>query len=105
MIDIDLASIGRNVETREFDPSAQIFPPERSRHRAARLAALAGMLTDPRWRDAIATSRGDDLLAMFSTGRGDIVRVSSAKPRVAQLEFAVELALYGMFQVGRHQPA
>ena len=74
-----------------------VFPPERSPSRATRLAALAGMITDPRWRDAITKPASSDLLAVFSTGRGDLVRVYSQKPRLAQLEFAVELALYGMF--------
>jgi len=74
-----------------------VFPPERSTSRATRLAALGGMLTDPRWLDAITTSQRTDLLAMFPTSRGDLVRVYSQKPRLADLEFAVELALYGMF--------
>jgi hypothetical protein len=36
-------------------------------------------------------------LAGFSTARGDLVRVYSQSPKLAGLEFAVELALYGMF--------
>jgi hypothetical protein len=74
-----------------------LFPPERSKPRAVRLAALAGMFTDPRWLDAMTTSTRTDLLAMFPTRRGALVRVYSQKPRLADLEFAVELALYGMF--------
>ena len=76
-----------------------VFPPERSTSRATRLAALAGMITDPRWLDAITAPAGTDLLAVFSTGLGDLVRVHSQKPRLAHVEFAVELALYGMFCV------
>ena len=76
-----------------------VFPPERAKPRAARLAALGGMMTDPRWLDAVTTSTRSDLLAIFSTSRGDLVRVYSQKPRLADLEFAVELALYGMFCV------
>jgi hypothetical protein len=76
-----------------------VFPPERAKQRAARLAALAGMFTETAWRDAIATSVRTDLLVVFSTSRGDLVRVYSRKPRLADLEFAVELALYGMFCV------
>jgi hypothetical protein len=74
-----------------------IFPPEPPEYRAARMAALAGMLTDPRWAAAIAAPTTGDLLAVFSTGRGEPVRVHSTRPRLAELEFAVELALYGMF--------
>ena len=74
-----------------------VFPPERSTSRATRLAALGGMLTDPRWLDAMTTSTRTDLLVMFPTSRGELVRVYSQKPRLADLEFAVELALYGMF--------
>jgi hypothetical protein len=65
--------------------------------RPPRLAALAETLTDPRWRDAMTTSSRTDVLAMFSTSRGGLVRVYSQKPRLADVEFAVELALYGMF--------
>lgn len=74
-----------------------IFPPEPSKPRATRLAALAGMITDPRWLEAVTTPTDTDVVAVFSTSRGDLVRVSSRKPRLADLEFAVELALYGMF--------
>ena len=74
-----------------------VFPPERSKSRAARLGALAGMLTDPRWLDAMTTSTRTDLLAMFPTSGGDLVRVYSQKPRLPEVEFAVEVALYGMF--------
>src|SRR6185503_8649681 len=49
-----------------------VFPPERSTSRATRLAALGGMLTDPRWLDAITTSQRSDLLAMFPTSQGDL---------------------------------
>lgn len=83
-----------------------IFPPERSKYRPARLAALAGMLKDPRWLDAITTSTRTDLLAVFSTGRGDLVRVYSQTPKLAELKFAVELALYGIFCIdSRHSIA
>lgn len=83
-----------------------IFPPERSKYRPARLAALVGMITDPRWLDAVTAPTNTDLLAVFSTGGGDLVRVSAKKPRLAELEFAVELALYGMFclPTGRASP-
>ena len=74
-----------------------VFPPEPAQARASRLAALATMLTDPRWLNAVATPTGTDLVAMFSTSGGDLVRVCSQKPQLADVEFAVELALYGMF--------
>jgi hypothetical protein len=74
-----------------------VFPPERPKARAARLAALAGMITDPRWRQSIASPTDADLVAVFATPGGDLVRVCARKPKLAQLEFAVELALYGMF--------
>jgi hypothetical protein len=74
-----------------------VFPPERSRHRAARLTALKGMLTDARWLHAAATPTATDLVAMFATSQGDLVRVTAKKPRLAELEFAVELGLYAMF--------
>jgi hypothetical protein len=76
-----------------------LFPPERARRRASRLAALTGMLTDPHWVDALTVPGDTQLLALFSTRRGDLVRVCSRKPRVADVEFAVDLALYGMFCV------
>ncbi|MEO5741772.1 MAG: hypothetical protein ABIS29_14375 [Vicinamibacterales bacterium] len=74
-----------------------IFPPERAANRTKRLSALAAMLKDPHWRDAISTSARTDFLAVFSTSRGDLVRVYSKTPRVADVEFAAELALYGLF--------
>jgi hypothetical protein len=74
-----------------------VFPPERPTSRAARLAALAGMLTDPRWREAMITATTADLLATFPVGQDHLVRVYAQKPTLAHLEFAVELAIYGMF--------
>ena len=74
-----------------------IFPPERAAARAKRLTALGGMLKQPHWRDAITTSKRTDFLAVFCTGSGDLVRVYSKAPKLADVEFAAELALYGMF--------
>jgi hypothetical protein len=88
-----------------------LFPPERARHRAPRLAALADMLTDARWVEALSAPEGTDLLAIFSTRRGGLVRVCARKPRLAEVEFAVDVALYGMFclptarDVPDHRPA
>lgn len=73
-----------------------VFPPEGAKPRAARLAALAGMISDPRWRTAVTTPASGELLAVFATPGGELVRVCSQKPRLAQIECAVELALYGM---------
>lgn len=74
-----------------------VFPPDTPASRVVRLAALAGMLTDSRWLNATTTPTSTDLVAVFPTGRGDLVRVCSQKPRLAHVEFAMELALYGMF--------
>jgi hypothetical protein len=71
-----------------------VVPPKR---RAARLTALAGMIAEPRWLDAVTSPTSNPFLAVFSTGAGELVRVMSGKPRLTELEFAVELGLYGMF--------
>ena len=76
-----------------------VFPPEKLKKRSARLAALAGMITDERWREAIITPTTGELIAVFATSRGDVVRVYASKPRLPELEFAVEVALYGIFCV------
>jgi|SRR5687767_12125578 hypothetical protein len=76
-----------------------VFPPEKLKKRTARLEALAGMITDPRWREAITTPTDGELIAVFATARGDLVRVYASKPRLPELEFAVEVALYGIFCV------
>jgi hypothetical protein len=55
------------------------------------------MLTDPSWLEAITTSTRTDVLAMFPTSQGDLVRVHSRKSRLADVELAAELALDGMF--------
>ena len=74
-----------------------VFPPESAKRRAARLTALAGMIADPRWHEAVTSPANNPLLAVFSTGAGELVRVTSRTPKLAELEFAVELGLYGMF--------
>jgi hypothetical protein len=76
-----------------------VFPPEKAKERTARLQALAGMITDERWREAITTPTDGELIAVFAAARGDLVRVYAGKPRLPELEFAVETALYGIFCV------
>jgi hypothetical protein len=76
-----------------------IFPPEKVKKRTARLEALARMITDERWREAITTPTDGELIAVFATARGDLARVYASKPRLRELEFAVEVALYGIFCV------
>ena len=76
-----------------------VFPPEKAKKRTARLQALAGMITDERWREAITTPTDGELIAVFATARGELVRIYASKPRLPELEFAVETALYGIFCV------
>ena len=76
-----------------------LFPPEADAPRASRVAALRGMLTQPQWLTAIGSDAGADLVAVFEATGGEVVRVRARNPRLADVQFAVELALYGMFRL------
>jgi hypothetical protein len=69
-----------------------VMPADRPKARQARMALAAKICSDPKWREAFEIEPSSELLAVFSTSDGSMVRVMCSHPKEEELKIALELA-------------